>query len=101
MAAKRWFSRTVTFRCGRLRAGCLCTADYAPGLLCTGTFRRQIFMHLDFSAIEVKNFFFQNVFFEKIFQIFKKKKILFQKQVFSPKKFISEKYFFFEKKIFV
>ena len=53
--------RTVTIRRGRLGAGRLGAADYAPGLLGAWTFRRR-----DFQAPEVKKFFFKN-FFKKNF----------------------------------
>ena len=36
-------ARTVTIRRGRLGAGRLGAADYAPGLLCAWTFRRRDF----------------------------------------------------------
>ena len=70
--------RTVTIRRGRLGAGLLGAADYAPGLLGAWTVRRR-----DFYAPEIKNFFFYSKFFFK------------KKNFFSKKSFFSR--FFFTK----
>ena len=79
---------------GRLGAGRLGAADYAPGLLGIWTF-----MHRDFFAPEVKNFFFKKKFFFKK-QNFFKKTSFFQKTFFFPKTYFSTKKRFSSQKSF-
>ena len=76
--------RTVTIRRGRLGAGRLCAADYAPGFLGAETFRRQRL----------------NIFFSKNFSKIFSKKIFSKKSFFSRKKFFSQNQVFFQKKFF-
>ena len=78
MKVRRYY-RTVTIRPGRLGAGRLGAADYAPEV------NKNFFQ---------KKFFCQKVFFQEK-NVFKKQ-VFFQKKLFFPKKsFFSKKPFFF------
>ena len=83
----------MTNREGRLGAGRLCIANYAPGLLGAWTFSAWIF-----STRGRKNFLFQkkfkNFFVKKFFS---KKKLFF----FKKKSFFFKKHFFLQKNVFL